>query len=176
ADFVAKTKVDALAVAIGTSHGAYKFTRKPTGDILAMNVVKEIHAKLPNTHLVMHGSSSVPQDLQDIINEYGGAMPQTYGVPVEEIVTGIKNGVRKVNIDTDCRMAITGQWRKVAAEQKTEFDPRKFSIPAYDAMEAICVSRYEAFGTAGQAPKIKAVPLSEMAERYLSGGLDPKIR
>jgi len=176
ADFVARTKVDALAVAIGTSHGAYKFTRKPTGDILAMNVVKKIHAKLPNTHLVMHGSSSVPQNLQDIINEYGGAMPQTYGVPVEEIVTGIKNGVRKVNIDTDCRMAITGQWRKVAAEQKTEFDPRKFSIPAYAAMEAICVSRYEAFGTAGQAPKIKAVPLSEMAEQYLSGNLDPKIR
>lgn len=175
ADFVAKTKADALAVAIGTSHGAYKFTRKPTGDILAMDVVKKIHKKLPNTHLVMHGSSSVPQELQDVINQYGGAMPQTYGVPVEEIATGIKNGVRKVNIDTDCRMAITGQWRKVAAEKQAEFDPRAFSKPAYAEMEKVCINRYETFGTAGQASKIKALPLSEMAKRYSSGELDPKI-
>ncbi|MFZ0694148.1 MAG: class II fructose-bisphosphate aldolase [Alphaproteobacteria bacterium] len=175
ADFVAKTKVDALAVAIGTSHGAYKFSRKPTGDILAMNRVKEIHARLPNTHLVMHGSSSVPQDLQDVINEYGGAMPQTYGVPVEEIITGIKHGVRKINIDTDCRMAITGQYRKIAALQKAEFDPRNFNKPAYAAMEKLCTERLEQFGTAGNASKIKVTPLRDMASRYKKGELDPTI-
>lgn len=175
ADFVAKTKVDALAVAIGTSHGAYKFSRKPTGDILAMDRVKAIHARLPNTHLVMHGSSSVPQDLQDVINEYGGAMPQTYGVPVEEIVTGIKNGVRKINIDTDCRMAITGQYRKVATLQKAEFDPRNFNKPAYAEMEKLCKERFAQFGTAGKASKIKPVPLREMATRYKKGELDPTI-
>lgn len=175
ADFVAKTKVDALAVAIGTSHGAYKFSRKPTGDILAMERVKEIHARLPDTHLVMHGSSSVPQDLQDIINEYGGEMPQTYGVPVEEIVTGIKHGVRKINIDTDCRMAITGQYRKVAAEKKAEFDPRNFNKPAYAAMEQLCKDRFEQFGTAGWAPKIRPTPLRDLAERYKKGELDPKV-
>jgi fructose-bisphosphate aldolase, class II len=176
ADFVEKTKVDALAVAIGTSHGAYKFTRKPTGDILAMDVVKKIHARLPNTHLVMHGSSAVPQDLQDIINEFGGDMPQTYGVPVEEVVQGIKHGVRKVNIDTDNRMAITGQYRKVAAEMQAEFDPRTFNKPAMAAMTDVCVDRYEQFGTAGNGAKIKAIPLSEMASRYKSGELDPTVK
>jgi fructose-bisphosphate aldolase, class II len=176
ADFVEKTKVDALAVAIGTSHGAYKFTRKPTGDILAMDVVKKIHARLPNTHLVMHGSSAVPQDLQDIINEFGGDMPQTYGVPVEEVVQGIKHGVRKVNIDTDNRMAITGQYRKVAAEMQAEFDPRTFNKPAMAAMTDVCVDRYEQFGTAGNGAKIKAIPLSEMAGRYKSGELDPTVK
>ncbi len=175
ADFVAKTKVDALAVAIGTSHGAYKFTRKPTGDILAMDVVKAIHERLPETHLVMHGSSSVPQDLQDIINEYGGEMPQTYGVPVEEIVEGIKHGVRKVNIDTDCRMAITGQIRKVFKDAPSEFDPRKYLKPAMSAMEKLCMDRYEAFGTCNRADKIKPIPLADMAKRYASGELDPKI-
>ncbi|MEN8196718.1 MAG: class II fructose-bisphosphate aldolase, partial [Pseudomonadota bacterium] len=175
ADFVARTKVDALAVAIGTSHGAYKFSRKPTGDILAMNVVKAINERLPETHLVMHGSSSVPQDLQDVINEFGGEMPQTYGVPVEEIVVGIKNGVRKVNIDTDCRMAITGQFRKVAAEKKAEFDPRAFLKPAIAEMSKLCADRFEAFGTAGNASKIKSIPLAEMAKRYQSGALDPKV-
>ena len=176
ADFVAKTKVDALAVAIGTSHGAYKFTRKPTGDILAMDVVKKIHERLPNTHLVMHGSSAVPQDLQDIINEYGGDIPQTYGVPVNEVVEGIKNGVRKVNIDTDNRMAITGQYRKVAQEMKAEFDPRAFNKPAMAAMTDICIARYENFGTAGNASSIKAIPMTDMAGRYKSGELDPKVK
>jgi fructose-bisphosphate aldolase class II len=176
ADFVSKTKVDALAVAIGTSHGAYKFTRKPDGDILAMNVVKAIHARLPNTHLVMHGSSSVPQELQDLINAYGGDMPQTYGVPVEEIVEGIKHGVRKINIDTDCRMAVTGTWRKVAHEKKAEFDPRKFNVPAMAAMEQVCRDRYEAFGCAGMAEKIKPVSLTDMAARYASGELDPVVK
>jgi fructose-bisphosphate aldolase, class II len=176
ADFVAKTKVDALAVAIGTSHGAYKFTRKPTGEILAMDIIKKIHSKLPNTHLVMHGSSSVPQDLQDIINEFGGAMPQTYGVPVEEIITGIKHGVRKVNIDTDNRMAITGQIRKLFAEKPAEFDPRSYLVPAMAAMTKLCAERFEQFGTAGNAAKIKVVPLADMAKRYTAGELDPKIQ
>jgi len=176
ADFVKRTKVDALAVAIGTSHGAYKFTRKPTGDILAMNVVKAINARLPNTHLVMHGSSSVPQDLQDIINEFGGEMPQTYGVPVEEIEIGIKNGVRKVNIDTDCRMAITGQIRKLLTEDKQAFDPRAYLKPAMAGMEAVCLDRFERFGAAGQASKIKVVPLNEMAARYARGSLDPQVK
>ena len=175
AEFVKETKVDALAVAIGTSHGAYKFSRKPTGDILAMDVVKKIHERLPDTHLVMHGSSAVPQELQDIINEYGGDMPQTYGVPVEEVVTGIKHGVRKINIDTDNRMAITGQYRKVAAEHRAEFDPRNFNKPAIAAMTEICVDRYERFGAAGHGAAIKPIPLTEMSERYRTGSLDPKI-
>jgi len=174
-DFVARTKVDALAIACGTSHGAYKFSRKPTGEILAMSVIEAIHKKLPNTHLVMHGSSSVPQDLQDIINEYGGAMPQTFGVPVEEIVRGIKMGVRKVNIDTDCRMAMTGQFRKIATQNPKEFDPRKFLKPAMDAMRDVCRLRLEAFGTAGQAGKIKVIAMDDMAKRYASGSLNPAI-
>jgi fructose-bisphosphate aldolase class II len=175
ADFVKKTKVDALAIAMGTSHGAYKFTRKPTGDILAMNVVKAIHERLPDTHLVMHGSSSVPQDLQDIINANGGEMPQTYGVPVEEIEIGIKNGVRKINIDTDNRMAITGQIRKILHENPTEFDPRAYLKPAMAAMEAVCIDRFERFNCAGQASKIKAIPLHDMAARYANGSLDPTV-
>jgi fructose-bisphosphate aldolase class II len=170
-DFVAQTGVDALAVAIGTSHGAYKFKRKPTGDILAMEVVKAIHARLPRTHLVMHGSSSVPQELQDVFNAYGGEMPQTWGVPVEEIVEGIRFGVRKINIDTDCRLAMAGQIRKVAVEKKGEFDLRAFLRPAMAALEKLCMERFEDFGTAGQAPKLKPVPLAEMATRYLKGEL-----
>ena len=174
-DFVKKTKVDALAIACGTSHGAYKFSRKPTGEILAMDRIEAIHAKLPNTHLVMHGSSSVPQELQDIINEFGGEMPQTYGVPVEEIERGIRSGVRKVNIDTDCRMAMTGQYRKIATEKPTEFDPRKFNIPAMEAMQALCKDRLERFGTAGHASKIKVIPMDDMAKRYAGGSLDPAV-
>ena len=174
-DFVRATKVDALAIAMGTSHGAYKFSRKPDGDILAMQVVEEIHRRLPNTHLVMHGSSSVPQPLQDMFNQFGGEMPQTWGVPVEEIVRGIKHGVRKVNIDTDCRLAMTAAFRKVATQTKSEFDPRKFLKPAMDAMRDLCRERFEQFGTAGNASKIKVVPLSEMAKRYRAGSLDPRI-
>lgn len=174
-DFVRKTKVDALAIAMGTSHGAYKFTRKPNGAILAMNVIEEIHRLLPNTHLVMHGSSSVPQDLQDIINAYGGKMPQTWGVPVEEIQRGIKNGVRKVNIDTDNRMAMTGQIRRVLSENPGEFDPRKYLKPAMEAMTKLCKDRFEAFGTAGWAGRIKPVSVAAMAKRYASGELDPKF-
>lgn len=174
-DFVRATGVDALAIACGTSHGAYKFSRKPDGDILAMGVIEAIHRKLPNTHLVMHGSSSVPQALQDIINEFGGEMPQTFGVPVEEIVRGIKHGVRKVNIDTDCRMAMTGQFRRIAQQQKSEFDPRKFLKPAMDAMRDLCRERFEQFGTAGHASRIKVIPLDQMAKRYASGALDPQI-
>ncbi|MBC6496820.1 MAG: fructose-bisphosphate aldolase class II [Alphaproteobacteria bacterium GM7ARS4] len=166
ADFVARTHVDALAVAIGTSHGAYKFTRRPDGAILAMDVVRAIHARIPHTHLVMHGSSSVPQEWQDVINRYGGHMPQTYGVPVAEICEGIKHGVRKINIDTDCRMAITGTWRRIAHEHPSEFDPRRFSTPAYEAMEALCVERYEAFGSAGWGRKITPIPMERMAQRY----------
>ena len=174
--FVRETKVDALAIAMGTSHGAYKFSRKPTGDILAMRVIEEINKKLPNTHLVMHGSSSVPQDLQDIINKFGGKMPQTYGVPIEEIQRGIKHGVRKVNIDTDNRMAITGQIRRVFQEHPEEFDPRKYLKPAMEGMVKICKLRFEQFGTAGQASKIKRVlSTTEMAKRYASGELDPKF-
>jgi fructose-bisphosphate aldolase class II len=174
-DFVARTKVDALAVAIGTSHGAYKFSRKPTGDILAMDVIEAIHERLPTTHLVMHGSSSVLQALQDIINANGGEMPQTWGVPVEEIVAGIRHGVRKVNIDTDCRMAMTGQFRKVAKESRAEFDPRKFLKPAMTALEKLCAERFEQFNTAGQAPRIHPLSLAEMAKRYRSGVLDPAL-
>ncbi len=175
ADFVKKTGVDALAIAIGTSHGAYKFTRPPTGDILAIERIKEIHARIPNTHLVMHGSSSVPQDWLAIINEYGGAMGETYGVPVEEIVEGIKHGVRKVNIDTDLRMASTGAIRKFLADNPKEFDPRKFLTAATKAMKGICKARYEAFGTAGNASKMKAINLEEMSKLYEKGSLDPKV-
>lgn len=175
ADFVKKTGVDALAIAIGTSHGAYKFTRPPTGDILAIERVKQIHARIPNTHLVMHGSSSVPQDWLKMINDYGGDMGQTYGVPVEEIAQGIKHGVRKVNIDTDLRMASTGAVRKFLAENKKEFDPRKWLIAATKGMKQICKDRYEAFGTAGNASKIKAIGLETMTSRYAKGELDPKI-
>ncbi|MFN8828255.1 MAG: class II fructose-bisphosphate aldolase, partial [Labrys sp. (in: a-proteobacteria)] len=155
--------------------GAYKFSRKPDGAILAMNVIKEINKRLPDMHLVMHGSSSVPQDLQDIINQYGGEMPQTWGVPVEEIQVGIKYGVRKVNIDTDCRMAITGQIRKVFATNPGEFDPRKYLKPAMEAMQKLCKQRFEEFSTAGKASKIKVIPLPEMAKRYKAGSLDPKV-
>ncbi|MEJ2106517.1 MAG: fructose-bisphosphate aldolase class II [Acidiferrobacteraceae bacterium] len=176
ADFVKKTGVDALAIAIGTSHGAYKFTRPPTGDILAIDRIKEIHARIPNTHLVMHGSSSVPQEWLKIINEFGGDMGETYGVPVEEIAEGIKNGVRKVNIDTDLRMASTGAVRKFLAENKKEFDPRKWLIASTNAMRDICKARYEAFGTAGNASKIKAMSLEAMVGRYQSGELEPKVK
>ncbi|MEL7336378.1 MAG: class II fructose-bisphosphate aldolase, partial [Planctomycetota bacterium] len=154
--FVEATNVDALAVAIGTSHGAYKFTKKPTGEVLAMQRIEEIHAVLPNTHLVMHGSSSVPQELQDIINEFGGEMKQTYGVPVEEIQRGIKSGVRKVNVDTDCRMAITGAVRKLLTQQPEAFDPRAYLKPARAAMTEVCIARMEAFGQAGNASKLRA--------------------
>jgi fructose-bisphosphate aldolase class II len=175
ADFVKKTGVDALAIAIGTSHGAYKFTRPPTGDILAIERIKEIHSRIPNTHLVMHGSSSVPQDWLAIINEYGGDMGETYGVPVEEIQEGIKHGVRKVNIDTDLRMASTGAIRKHLKENPSNFDPRKFLAASTTAMKDICKARYEAFGTAGNASKIKVLSLDAMTGRYQSGELDPKV-
>ncbi|MEM6365581.1 MAG: class II fructose-bisphosphate aldolase, partial [Planctomycetota bacterium] len=155
ARFVDETGVDALAVAIGTSHGAYKFTSKPTGEVLAMDRIEAIHAKLPNTHLVMHGSSSVPQELQDIINQYGGEMKQTYGVPVEEIQRGIKSGVRKINVDTDCRMAITGAIRKVLTEDTSAFDPRAYLKPARTAMKEVCVARMTAFGQAGNGAKLR---------------------
>jgi fructose-bisphosphate aldolase class II len=166
-DFVEATGVDALAIAVGTSHGAYKFSRPPTGDILAIERIKEIHSRIPNTHLVMHGSSSVPQEWLAIINEFGGDIPETYGVPVEEIQEGIRHGVRKVNIDTDLRLASTGAARKFLAENKSEFDPRKFLIPTMDAMRDIVKSRLEAFGCAGQISNIKKVyTLEEMADRY----------
>ena len=174
-DFVRATQVDALAIAMGTSHGAYKFSRQPDGDILAMHVIEDIHRRLPDTHLVMHGSSSVPQELQDIFNEFGGDMPQTYGVPISEIERGIKHGVRKVNIDTDCRLAMAGMIRKVARQNPSEFDLRKFMKPAADAMESLCRDRFERFGTAGNAQKIKPVALADMAARYASGSLAPKI-
>jgi len=175
ADFVKKTKVDALAIAIGTSHGAYKFTRPPTGDILAIERIKQIHKRIPNTHLVMHGSSSVPQEWLKIINSYGGDMGETYGVPVEEIVQGIKHGVRKVNIDTDLRMSSTGAVRKFLAENKKEFDPRKWLAASTKGMKEICKARYEAFGCAGQASKIKVISLEAMTSRYAKGELDPKV-
>ena len=175
-EFVAATKVDALAIAMGTSHGAYKFTKKPDGDILAMHVIEEIHRRLPDTHLVMHGSSSVPQDLQDIINQYGGQMPQTWGVPVEEIQRGIKHGVRKINIDTDNRMAMTGQFRKVLSENPAEFDPRAYLKPAKEAMRKLCIERYQQFGCEGMADKIKPMSTAQMAKRYASGELNPHFR
>jgi fructose-bisphosphate aldolase class II len=175
ARFVKDTKVDALAIAIGTSHGAYKFTRPPTGDILAINRIKEIHARIPDTHLVMHGSSSVPQDWLKIINENGGDMGETYGVPIKEIQEGIKHGVRKVNIDTDLRMASTGAIRKYLHDKPSDFDPRKYLKAATMAMKGICKERYEAFGTAGNASKIKVLNLEEMFKRYTSGELDPRV-
>jgi fructose-bisphosphate aldolase, class II len=174
-DFVKATGVDALAIAMGTSHGAYKFSRKPDGAVLAMNVIEEIHRRLPNTHLVMHGSSSVPQDLQDEINKYGGKMPQTWGVPVEEIQRGIKHGVRKINIDTDNRMAMTGAIRKVLSTNPAEFDPRKYLKPAMEAMRAVCQQRFQEFGCEGMAAKIVPLPLSAMAKRYVKGELAPKF-
>ena len=166
ADFVEQTNVDALAIAIGTSHGAYKFTQEPTGEVLRIDRIEEIHAKLPNTHLVMHGSSSVPQEWLKIINDFGGDMKQTYGVPVEEIVKGIKSGVRKVNIDTDLRMASTGSIRRHLQENPSNFDPRKFYKEATNAMKEICKARFESFGSAGNADKIKVKSLEEMIGFY----------
>jgi fructose-bisphosphate aldolase class II len=173
--FVQATGVDALAVAMGTSHGAYKFSRQPDGAILALHVVQEIHELLPNLHLVMHGSSSVPQELQEVFNRYGGAMPQTWGVPIEEILTGIKHGVRKVNIDTDCRLAMAAAIRKVAFESPAEFDPRQFMKPAIGALQALCRDRFEAFGTAGNAPRIRPLSLAAMAKRYAAGAYGPAL-
>jgi fructose-bisphosphate aldolase class II len=166
AEFVDRTKVDALAVAIGTSHGAYKFKHKPTGEVLAIDRVKEIHARIPETHLVMHGSSSVPQELLEVIREYGGEIPETYGVPVEEIQEGIRHGVRKVNIDTDIRLAMTGAIRRSLVEHPSEFDPRKFLKAGAGAARDLCIARFEAFGSAGHGRKIKPIPLGRMAERY----------
>ncbi|TDR76616.1 class II fructose-bisphosphate aldolase [Paludibacterium purpuratum] len=171
AHFVRDTGVDALAIAIGTSHGAYKFSSKPTGEVLRIDRIKEIHERIPNTHLVMHGSSSVPQDWLAIINQYGGDIPETYGVPVEEIVEGIKYGVRKVNIDTDLRLACTGTLRRFLATHRAEFDPRKYLADTVQSMRDVCIARYEAFGAAGQAGKIKPVGLEAMAGRYIKGKL-----
>ncbi len=176
AEFVKLTGVDALAIAIGTSHGAYKFTRPPTGDVLAISRVKEIHARIPNTHLVMHGSSSVPQDWLEIINTYGGDLGQTYGVPVAEIVEAIKHGVRKINIDTDLRMASTGSIRKFFATEPKKFDPRDYLKHSMAGMREICVARYEAFGTAGKASKIKVVGLEAMAAKYAKGACQTGVR
>lgn len=175
AEFVQATQCDALAIAIGTSHGAYKFTRRPTGDILAIDRIKEIHARVPNTHLVMHGSSSVPQDLLEEIRLHGGEIRETYGVPVEEIQEGIRYGVRKVNIDTDIRLAMTAAIRRVAARDKTEFDPRKFMQAAMDEAKRVCISRFEAFGAAGQADRIRPIGLDRMASRYASGELSQVV-
>jgi fructose-bisphosphate aldolase class II len=169
ADFVNRTQLDALAIAIGTSHGAYKFSRKPTGDILAIDRIKAIHARIPNTHLVMHGSSSVPQDLLAIIRANGGEMKETYGVPVEEIQEGIKHGVRKINIDTDIRLAMTAAVRKFLRENPSAFDPRDYLKPAREAAKQICKQRYEQFGCAGMGSKIKPVPLERIAAKYQSG-------
>jgi fructose-bisphosphate aldolase class II len=174
-DFVKATGVDALAIAMGTSHGAYKFSRKPDGDVLAMGVIEEIHRRLPNTHLVMHGSSSVPQDLQELINQYGGQMPQTWGVPVEEIQRGIKHGVRKVNIDTDNRMAMTAAIRKLLVEKPDDFDPRAYLKPAKEAMRKLCQERFQQFGAEGMASKIKPLSTAQMAKRYVAGDLTPAV-
>jgi len=171
AQFVADTGVDALAIACGTSHGAYKFTRPPTGDILAIDRIKEIHSRIPTTHLVMHGSSAVPQDWLAIINEYGGEIPETYGVPVEQVVEGIKHGVRKVNIDTDLRLASTGSIRRFLAQNPSEFDPRKYLKESLVAMRDICIARYESFGTAGNASKLKPLSLAAVQDAYSSGAL-----
>jgi fructose-bisphosphate aldolase class II len=170
-DFVERTQVDALAVAIGTSHGAYKFTRKPTGEILAISRIAEIHKRLPNTHLVMHGSSSVPEDLIALINQHGGQIPETYGVPVEEIQKGIKSGVRKVNIDTDNRLAITAAVREALEAKPSEFDPRHFLKPSIKYMQKVCADRYQEFWTAGNASKIKQISLEEYARKYAKGDL-----
>ena len=171
ADFVSKTRVDALAIAIGTSHGAYKFSRPPTGDILDIDRIKAIHSRIPNTHLVMHGSSSVPQEWLTIINQFGGDIPETYGVPVEEIVEGIKHGVRKINIDTDLRLASTGAVRRFMAENKSEFDPRKYLAETTLAMKNVCIDRYESFGAAGNASKIRVSSLDKMHQSYSSGAV-----
>ncbi len=176
AAFVKSTQVDALAIAIGTSHGAYKFSRQPTGDILAMDRIKAIHARIPDTHLVMHGSSSVPQEWLAVINEFGGEIKQTYGVPIHEIQQGIKHGVRKINIDTDLRLASTGAIRRYLAQHPSEFDPRKYLKESITAMRQICVNRYEEFGTAGQADKIKIISLENMHRRYQSGELAPRVQ
>jgi fructose-bisphosphate aldolase class II len=173
--FVNDTGVDALAVAVGTSHGAYKFTRMPDGDILAMSVIEEIHKRLPHTHLVMHGASTVPQDLQDLINEYGGDIPSTFGVPLTEVQRGIKNGVRKVNIDTDIRMAMTGSIRKHLAENRSNFDMRAIFKPGRARIVELCVERFEMFGCAGMADKIKPLPLTAMADRYAAGQFRTKV-
>ena len=176
ADFVAKTGVDALAIAIGTSHGAYKFSRPPTGDILAIERIKAIHERLPNTHLVMHGSSSVPQDLLTEINQFGGEIPETYGVPVEEIQQGIRHGVRKINIDTDLRLASTAAIRKHLAANPSEFDPRKYFADSQVAMKKIVIDRNEAFGTSGQAPKLRVKSLEKMFSLYSAGALDQVVK
>ena len=176
ADFVKSTQLDALAIAIGTSHGAYKFTRKPTGDILAIDRIKAIHARIPNTHLVMHGSSSVPQNLLADIRAYGGDMKETYGVPVEEIQEGIQHGVRKINIDTDIRLAMTAAIRKYLHENPAKFDPRDYLKPAMLAAKAICIERYQQFGCAGQAGRIKPMPLTAVAVKYRSGELAQLVR
>ncbi len=175
ADFVKATGVDALAIACGTSHGAYKFTRPPTGDILAIDRIKEINARIPNTHLVMHGSSSVPQDWLAVINEFGGEIPETYGVPVEQIQEGIRHGVRKVNIDTDLRLASTGTIRRFMAQNPAEFDPRKYLGKTIEAMRDICIARYEAFGTSGNADKLRVKSLDAMHVAYAAGELDQKV-
>jgi fructose-bisphosphate aldolase, class II len=175
ADFVRETGVDALAIAIGTSHGAYKFSRKPTGDILAIDRVKQIHARIPNTHLVMHGSSSVPQEWLEIIRAHGGRIKETYGVPVDEIREGIRHGVRKVNIDTDIRLAMTGAMRRLMASKPDEFDPRKFLGDATKAAKEVCKARFEAFGSAGQASRIRPIPLAQMCELYATGKLRPVV-
>jgi fructose-bisphosphate aldolase class II len=172
-DFVRATRVDALAVAMGTSHGAYKFSRAPDGAILALHVIRAIHERMPQLHMVMHGSSSVPQELQDEFNRYGGEMPQTWGVPLEEILMGIKHGVRKVNIDTDCRLAMAAAIRKVATQHRSEFDPRAFMKPAIVALRDLCKQRFEAFGAAGQASRITPTALTAMARQYANGSLDP---
>ena len=176
AQFVKATQLDALAIAIGTSHGAYKFTRPPTGDVLAIGRVKEIHARIPNTHLVMHGSSSVPQDLLAIINQFGGRMKQTYGVPVKEIQEAIKHGVRKINIDTDIRMAMTGAVRQFQAESPDKFDMREWMKPAREAAKAVCKQRYQEFGCEGQGAKVKGMPLSVMAQKYAQGELAQQVK
>jgi fructose-bisphosphate aldolase class II len=176
ADFVKRTQLDALAIAIGSSHGAYKFTRKPTGDILAIDRIKEINRRIPNTHLVMHGSSSVPQELLAEIRQFGGDMKETYGVPVEEIQEAIKHGVRKINIDTDIRLAMTAAVRRYLAENPSKFDPRDFLKPAREAAKKICMDRYRQFNAAGQASKIKPVSLQEIAGRYQSGALAQMVK
>ena len=175
ARFVADTGVDALAIAIGTSHGAYKFSRPPTGDVLSIKRVKAIHARIPDTHLVMHGSSSVPQELLETINAYGGQMPETYGVPIAEIQEGIRHGVRKVNIDTDLRLAVTAAIREYMHHNPEAFDPRGYLKAGIAAMRTVCEARYEAFGAAGQASHIQVMPLQVMWERYHSGELNPRI-
>jgi len=175
ADFVRRTQLDALAIAIGTSHGAYKFSRKPTGDILAIGRIKEIHRRIPNTHLVMHGSSSVPQDLLEEIRRFGGQMKETYGVPVEEIQEAIKHGVRKINIDTDIRLAMTAAVRRFLAENPSKFDPREFLKPAREAARRLCLQRYQQFGCAGQASRLQPLGLDRMAQRYRTGELSQHV-